>query len=105
MEVYKNGTGKSKERDILVKNTGMNPNSASDYIEAFQKMMLGEEYGRTINEEATRYYFENILKDFDKKTLKKALDATKLHFENYARQGKGELKGIIKIYKEFLAML
>ncbi len=105
MEVYKNGTGKSKERDILIKNTGMNTGSAGDYIRVFQKMMNGEEYNRTINQEATRYYFKNILKDFNKEALKNALNATKLHFEYYATKGKGELKSIRAIHKEFSAKL
>ncbi len=104
-DVFVDKTSKSEGRDILIKSVDMNPSSATGYIRVFEKMMHGKQYNRTINQEATRYYFDNILKDFGKEALKKALNATKLHVVYYATNGKGELKGIIKIYKEFLAKL
>ncbi len=100
-DVFEKNKSHADGRKILVKDAGMNSNSANDYINVFQKMMHGEEYQRTINEEATRYYFENIRNDFGKDILKKAIRATRLHLVYYVKKGKGKLNGISAICTEF----
>ena len=57
--------------------------SLSDYIYAFKHMMNGERYTRTINYTATKYYLENILKDFGYKYFKNALYSLELHINYY----------------------
>lgn len=89
--------GKERTHD----ETGMEIGSAQDYITVFLDMMEGNEYKRTINTAATRYYFDNIQKDFGLSALISALNAAKAHTKYYATLGHGSLRGIERLIDEF----
>lgn len=59
--------------------------SMADYIYDFKHMMNGVEYQRTINYDATKYYLENILKDFGYTKFINALSALKQHITYYEK--------------------
>ncbi|MCT7581447.1 HNH endonuclease [Aliarcobacter butzleri] len=73
----------SQAVDILVSSHKMNKNSMADYIYAFKHLMEGEEYTRTISYAGTKYYLENILKDFGIEKFEKAISSVKLHIKYY----------------------
>lgn len=73
----------SQAVDILVSSHKMNKNSMADYIYAFKHLMEGEEYTRTISYAGTKYYLENILKDFGIEKFEKAIASVKLHIKYY----------------------
>lgn len=69
----------SQELNQLTERLGMNRNSAIMYIYAVRCMLHGEIYKRAINRTATELFFENILRDFKKQGLTRALQATRMH--------------------------
>lgn len=73
----------SQAVDVLVSSHKMNKNSMADYIYAFKHLMDGEEYIRTISYAGTKYYLENILKDFGIEKFEKAIASVKLHIKYY----------------------
>ncbi|MGB3916316.1 MAG: hypothetical protein WBL07_02670 [Thiothrix litoralis] len=58
--VYHDRITKNDAIDSLEIKHGINRGSASDYIVNFKKMMDGEKYTRTKNEEATDYFLTQI---------------------------------------------
>lgn len=73
---------------------GINVNSLKDYINCFSAMMDGKVYKRTINKEATKYYFKRILEEYGQEQLNKALDATQQHVDYYYEHRNDQLKSI-----------
>lgn len=61
VNVFNNTILKQTGIDSLAKNTGMNKGSASDYIENYKCLRNGTGYKRTMNENATRTYLQNII--------------------------------------------
>lgn len=102
-KVHMDNLTRSEGREEISKETGMGMiiGSANDYITVFLEMMAGKEYHRTINNYATRYYFENIRNDFGNEALNEAVYATDRHTKYYGTLGKGYLTGIEQIVKEF----
>lgn len=68
-------------------------------------MMAGEEYRRTINTFATRYYLESIRNDFGIGAFNKALNAIEAHAKYYSTLGRGHLRSIEKIVKEYKGLV
>lgn len=85
----------------LVISYGINKNSMKDYINCFKAMMEGKVYKRTINNEATSYYLQEILKDYGTEQLKKAINSVQAHVEYYSLQGKGNLASTRRIISQF----
>lgn len=100
-KVYNHEAPRNDAKFQINSASGMEPGSAQDYITVFLAMLDGQEYRRTINTYATKYYLENIKKDFGIETLKKALNAVDKHVKYYKTLGKGSLKSIENILKEF----
>ena len=84
---------------------GMKKSSAIYYLNAYLSMRTGKTYKKTINEDATRYYLENILKDDGKVALKLALQSLEQHIQYYSIQGKGELQSLKTMHDEFVRFL
>ena len=80
-KVY-NGSPLSDAVDILYYRHDMNRSLSRDYINTFKHMIKGELYQRTMNENATNYFLENILSDFGMKKFKLALKAVDKHIDN-----------------------
>ncbi|WP_137790944.1 hypothetical protein [Bacillus sp. E(2018)] len=104
-KVYGRQIERTNATNLIFNEVEMNQGSAGDYIEAFRSMMNGERYTRTINTEATRYYLENIEKDFGFDQLKIALKAVELHTEYYGNLGRGHLRSIEKVVEEYKAIM
>lgn len=68
-------------------------------------MMQGKKYTRTINTEATRYYLENIHKDYGVDQLRIALKAVEQHTDYYGKLGRGNLRSIEKLVNEYKTQL
>ncbi|KXL53605.1 MULTISPECIES: DUF4268 domain-containing protein [Bacillota] len=100
-KVYLGDLGRTEGRNEIVKLTGMNEGSAGDYVTDFLGMMNGEQYARTLNEYSTRYFLDNILKDFGIEYLKSALLACKKHAKYYASLGRGRLAYVERLVEEF----
>jgi len=88
------------EIDKLVAKTSMNRNSAIMYVYAVKNMLSGKIYKRAINQTATELYFQYIMEDFGAETLKKAVNATRLHFE-YLRQLGYTLNGLVELCDKY----
>ncbi|MFK2822522.1 HNH endonuclease [Arcobacter sp. YIC-80] len=82
-QVYFSELSFSQGVDYLVNTYDMNKNSMADYIYAFKHLMDGEEYTRTISYDGTKFYLENILKDFGIDRFNKALTSVRLHISYY----------------------
>lgn len=63
----------------IVRETGMNENSAIMYICAVQRMLQGTVYKRAINAAATACYFDWIRRDFGDDFLRRAVAAARAH--------------------------
>ncbi len=84
----------------------MDRGSALMYLNTFKAMRLGERYTRTINKTATRYFLEQIFKDYEADGLKKALTALKAHIEYFESFiGGSKMKNTREIHEEFLAKI
>lgn len=90
----------------LVETMGMNPASASDYIRNLSQMLRGIEYHRTLNLVATRYYFDQILKDFGASALEKAIISTDAHLDYYESLPNGASRpSFRRLCEEYRALL
>ena len=84
-----------------VEDTGMEASSAKDYIAAFDAMLQGKEYQRSINQTATEHYLKNITVDYGREGLRKALEALSLHLKYYKVAQKSDGEGLQKIYNMY----
>jgi len=80
---------------------GLNRNSAGDLIVNFRCMMDGQKFTRTNNAETTKYYLENISKDYGKNRLTNALSALEEHIDYYEDLQNTTMHKIRKIFDEF----
>jgi 5-methylcytosine-specific restriction enzyme A len=79
---------------------GMNFSSAWGYLRKRGQMLRGEQYTRTMNIAATRYYLENIYSDEGEQGLTSALTAVRAHAAYYNKQGKSGLPSITALVDE-----
>lgn len=77
--------------------TGINLGSAKDYIKNFFLMMKGEKLSHDMKESDSRFYFENIQKDYGDEALRKALNSLQL----YIAFSKQNHPGLQKLLNEF----
>lgn len=99
--VFEGKVSRDKALDELEYNYGMNRGSASDYIQGFKYMMIGEGYKRTFNSEATDYFLQNIYIDFGSQNLGLALKSVKKHIDYYYEIRKVNLNSINRIYEKY----
>jgi 5-methylcytosine-specific restriction protein A len=99
-KVYEDKKSKNNALDEAEK-FGMDRGTMNGYISAFKSMMEGEEYKRTINDDATVYYLENILKDFGQSKLLTAINALEKHIKYYESIGSTKRPGLRKILQKF----
>lgn len=96
---------RSEGKFEIAKVIGMNVASAQDYITDFLAMMEGKVYHRTMSTNGTRYFIENIRKDFGEKAFQLALEATEKHIKYYNSLGNGQLKAKEEIVKGFRGIM
>jgi len=100
-KVYSGELTRNEGKHEIAKVSGMSLGSAQDYITDFLEMMEGRLYHRTMSNYGTRYYLENIKKDYGDKAFQLALEATEKHIKYYNALGYGQLKAKEEIVKEF----
>ncbi len=100
-DVYKGVISRTKGQRNIAEQSGMNYGSAGDCITNFLAMMNGEKYTRTLNEQHTKYYLENIKYDFGNDALQRAIDACRKHVEYYATLNNGNLNYVERLIEEF----
>lgn len=99
--VYEGEISRDEAIEIISREYKLNKNSISDYFYGFKSMIHGEKYVRTMNTMGTRYFFEQILKDYGKSALKRALHATMEHIIYYESIGKTTMKTLREIHNEY----
>ncbi len=80
--------------------TGMNKSSAVIYIYVAKSLLKGEIFKRVVSSAALRKYLDNILLEYGKNGLRKALTATELHIE-YLKKYNIPVKSFVAIYNEY----
>ncbi len=98
--VYSGQVSQTKCQDHL-EDIGLNRNSAGDLIVNFRCMMDGQKFTRTNNAATTKYYLENISKDYGKNKLANALSALEQHIKYYEDLQNTTMHKIRKISEEF----
>lgn len=80
---------------------GINPGTAEGYIRDFAHMLVGEKYIRTMSEQATRYFLDNISVDFGQEGLSASLIAIQKHKEYYEKKASKQryLERMLKDYQ------
>jgi 5-methylcytosine-specific restriction protein A len=99
--VYLKKTTLTNETNRLSKKFPVKESSIADYIYDFKHMMNGVEYQRTINYDATKYYLENILKDFGYTRFMNALNALEQHINYYETLQNTTMKKQRSLLEEF----
>ena len=99
-KVFEGSLTRAEGRDEIINQVDMNPGTAGDYISAFLAMMSGDKYSRTLNEYSTRYFLDQIKKDYGETALKKAITSCRRHAEYYEALGYGRLAYVEKIVEE-----
>jgi 5-methylcytosine-specific restriction protein A len=100
-KVYFNKQTLTSEINNLTTIFDVKESSMADYIYAFKHMMNGNEYQRTINYDATKYYLENILNDFGYIYFNNAINALEHHINYYENLQKINMKKQRSLLKEF----
>ncbi len=103
-KVYEGLVNRKSAVDHL-QSCGMNPGSASDYMQNFKCMIEGKRYTRTNNAFATDYFLKNILTDYGTERLRDALSAVDLHIAYYKQVRGTTLQGIRDVYEKYLSYL
>jgi len=101
-EYYLDRCNFQQGRKIVNESSGMNIGSAGNFLVVFRAMMDGNEYHRTLNKEATRYYLENIYNDYGDEQLRIAITACRKHLLYYEEK-QSKQPSIGKIVNEFAA--
>ncbi|WP_316570233.1 hypothetical protein [Neobacillus sp. YIM B06451] len=99
-KVYHGVLSRTDGKLEIARLTGMNPGSAQDYITDFLAMMEGKEYHRVMSNYGTKYFLENIKKDYGEAAYIKALEATEKHIKYYNSLGYGKLKAKEELVKK-----
>jgi 5-methylcytosine-specific restriction protein A len=100
--VYNNELSLNEGKSILNEKFEMNKVSAGIYINNFRCLMTGQQYKRTMNRNATKYYLQNIFDEFGYNSLQTALQAVAYHLSEQERNGYNKLDGIREIYNHFI---
>lgn len=81
--------------------TGMNKNSAADYVNNFRYMVDGERYVRLMSLYATTYFVEQIRADYGEAAFLSALESNRKHVAYYNALAYGKRNCIEKMIREF----
>ena len=100
-DVYNGVLSRTEGQRNITEQSGMNHGSAGDCISGFLAMMNGERYTRTLNEQNTRYYLENIKRDYGDVALSRAVDSCRKHSKYYSTLNNGNLNYVELLIKEF----
>lgn len=85
---YEGKMDKQSASEIIQRETGMSKRSANDFVGIFHCMMTGNEYkGTTLNTYATKYYLQQIKKDFGEPVFRSAIQSAQKHLEYYHSVG------------------
>ena len=95
--IYSNEMTESEAINILKNKYSMKEGSAVPYIKAFQSMMNGEVYKRTINKYATEYYLNKIENNYGRDAFEKASYAVEQHKKYYNQCTKNSSKNNQKL--------
>lgn len=90
--------------DQVAEKTGMNRNSAFMYICAVKGLIEGTIYKRSVNTNALRKYMSNILSEYGKSGLERAIRAAKLHADYLKSLNKpvDMIESVCKEYRKYL---
>ena len=99
-QVHQGALTRLEGKEQVVEDTGMKDSSASFYISAFLDMMEGKGFKRAINQTATRYYLENIRKDYGDEAFRRAIEATRLHLRYLNEVAGVNLPGQARLLEE-----
>lgn len=99
-ELFAERASLTESKEALAR-LGMSQASAQDYLLNFRHMMNGEKYIRTMSKAATKYFLENIRKDFGIMQFEKAISAVETHVEYYNGLGYGRLNAIEVVLKSY----
>lgn len=86
------------------KETGMNENNAFMTITAVKFLLDGEVYKRALSAKALDKYLDNILNDYGKTALSRALDSMDKHIE-YRHSKNHNVDALIKVCNKYKAVL
>ena len=103
--VYEGASKRKDAIDFLSNGTGINASSAGYYINGFTKMMDGQRYTGTMNEEGTDYFLTRIFSDYGEEKLQNAINAANAHLDYYSQKGKGALNGLQTIVDKHVKAL
>lgn len=78
----------NEAKEEIYRITGMNPNSACDYVNNFRYMVDGERYVRVMSLYATKYFVERIRADYGETAFLSALESNRKHIAYYKPHGK-----------------
>jgi len=98
-------TMRLKDAKASLKNTTINPNSATDLIYNVGHMLSGRRYIRTLNADNTENYLLWIERDFGKSGLKKAVSALKQHIQYYQSMSGSPMKRHVEILDSYSHLL
>ena len=99
-KVYNNEIDRKRAIKKLHDDDHMNENSATIMIDNFRSFMNGQEYGRMMKADDTRYYLMEIRNDYGEDCFKKALYAVKQHIEYLKKINKPA--NVEQLYKELI---
>ena len=85
--------------------TGMNKNSATDYIYNYSHLIQGKLFTRTTNAYATDYYLKKIYEENGDQGLGNALLSLSLHIEYYEEKSGALIKKRKEIYKKYYKLV
>lgn len=88
-QVYEGSMTRQEGKEKIAAASGMNPGSASDYIQILSCMLDGRVYKRAMSLATTRYFLDKIGEDFGRGRQVKAARAVVEHTEYYALHCKG----------------
>jgi len=91
-------------KDILV-NSGMNENSATDYIYNYSNLLNGKLFTRTTNAYGTDYYLKKIHLESGQAGLQNALISLSQHIDYYEDKSGASVKKRREIYDKYLKLL
>jgi 5-methylcytosine-specific restriction protein A len=89
----------------LLTATGLNRNSAGDYVYNLRHMLNGHRYARTLSTEATSDYLIWIERDYGQKALKNAVFALKQHISYYQSLRKTPMRGTVAVLQRYIDLL
>lgn len=98
------GVNAAELADEIVKDTGMNRNSAIMYLYAVDALLAGTAFKRAISKKALKAYYDLILDEYGHDGLQRALEATRQHID-YRKECGITADGIEELYHAYESRL